>query len=206
MLKKSHGFTIVELLIVVVVIAILAAIVLVAYNGVTRQARISALSTELRKVDKSFNLWATQNGFNRWPGEPVGGGGVPLSNYINSSTPPWDSFKNYMQTPPSVQGVGTQQWIYDNDDENCMVNGICNTGDDKADCTPTNSGKLMGVNVMVRWLGQGDESIARAVNDKFDPNESDADWAHCGKIRWYYESTDGGQIIMTISNTKQITP
>lgn len=39
---KSSGFTIVELLIVIVVIAILAAITIVAYNGIQNRAKASA--------------------------------------------------------------------------------------------------------------------------------------------------------------------
>lgn len=45
--KKYTGFTIVELLIVVVVIAILAAVTIVAYNGITQRAADSAAKTNL---------------------------------------------------------------------------------------------------------------------------------------------------------------
>lgn len=54
-LKNERGFTIVELLIVIVVIAILAAIVIVAYNGIQNQARAtqaqSAASTVAKKAE-----------------------------------------------------------------------------------------------------------------------------------------------------------
>ena len=40
---KSRGFTIVELLIVIVVIAILAAITVVAYNGIQNRERMMSL-------------------------------------------------------------------------------------------------------------------------------------------------------------------
>lgn len=52
--QKQSGFTIVELLIVVVVIAILAVISLVAYNGITERARASnaaSYATQLKKRD-----------------------------------------------------------------------------------------------------------------------------------------------------------
>jgi len=47
-LKKTSGFTIVELLIVIVVIGILAAITIVAYNGITTQATNASLSSDLK--------------------------------------------------------------------------------------------------------------------------------------------------------------
>ena len=44
MKSPRSGFTIVELLIVIVVIAILAAITIVAFNGIQERARASAVS------------------------------------------------------------------------------------------------------------------------------------------------------------------
>jgi prepilin-type N-terminal cleavage/methylation domain-containing protein len=53
---NRRGFTIVELLIVVVVIAILAAITIVSYNGIQNSARSSALTAELAQVAKKLEL------------------------------------------------------------------------------------------------------------------------------------------------------
>jgi len=51
--KQSEGFTIVELLIVIIVIGILAAITIVAYNGVQQRAKASVLSSTLSSAAKS---------------------------------------------------------------------------------------------------------------------------------------------------------
>ncbi|MGO4129932.1 type IV pilin protein [Janibacter sp. RAF20_2_2] len=60
-----RGFTIVELLIVIVVIAILAAISVVAYNGVQDRARDSALRTDLNNAAKKFETFNAIHG--RYP-------------------------------------------------------------------------------------------------------------------------------------------
>jgi len=59
---KSGGFTIVELLIVIVVIGILAAIVIVAFNGVQQRAGNSSRLTELRGWEKHYKAYAAQEG------------------------------------------------------------------------------------------------------------------------------------------------
>lgn len=46
--KKTVGFTIVELLVVIVVIAILASISIVSYNGITNRAKETALKSDLQ--------------------------------------------------------------------------------------------------------------------------------------------------------------
>lgn len=55
------GFTIVELLIVIVVIAILAAITIVAYNGIQERARTSAVSSALSQANKKIAVYQVDN-------------------------------------------------------------------------------------------------------------------------------------------------
>lgn len=63
--KNQTGFTIVELLIVIVVIAILAAITIVAYNGIQNRAADTAVKTDLHNVAKKLALFNVDNG--RYP-------------------------------------------------------------------------------------------------------------------------------------------
>lgn len=55
--KSQKGFTIVELLIVVVIIAILAAITIVAYNGIQNRAKNSAAKSAASTVSKKVQAY-----------------------------------------------------------------------------------------------------------------------------------------------------
>jgi type II secretion system protein G len=62
MKKSVKGFTIVELLIVIVIIAVLAAISVVAYTGTQGRARDSERKSELSNIMKALELYRVDNG------------------------------------------------------------------------------------------------------------------------------------------------
>ena len=59
---NKKGFTIVELLIVIVVIAILAAITIVAYNGIQQRANNSVMRADMSSVVKLIKLYHAEKG------------------------------------------------------------------------------------------------------------------------------------------------
>jgi prepilin-type N-terminal cleavage/methylation domain-containing protein len=61
-LRAKSGFTIVELLIVIVVIAILAAITIVAYNGITARANSASSLASAQSAAKKLEIWNAEKG------------------------------------------------------------------------------------------------------------------------------------------------
>jgi len=60
--SRRRGFTIVELLIVIVVIGILAAITIVAYNGIQARAQFATSQQELASIRKAILLFKAEKG------------------------------------------------------------------------------------------------------------------------------------------------
>lgn len=82
--KRAKGFTIVELLIVIVVIAILAVIVIVAYQGIQQRADNSRIMETARFYQKAIIAYAADHG-GAWPtgGFACLGGGYPSNQCWN---------------------------------------------------------------------------------------------------------------------------
>lgn len=86
--QKQPGFTIVELLIVVVVIAILAAITIVSYNGISIRAENTKTTQAAAQAARSLMNYATQN--QSYPS--TGGvfsciGAAPCGNITDTTSP-----------------------------------------------------------------------------------------------------------------------
>jgi prepilin-type N-terminal cleavage/methylation domain-containing protein len=62
-LKKQKGFTLVELLIVIIIIGILATLVIVTFSGVQAKARDSKRQTDIGALDSHIEAFYAENGF-----------------------------------------------------------------------------------------------------------------------------------------------
>tara|TARA_B100001245_G_scaffold236046_1_gene225488 strand:+ start:1965 stop:2525 length:561 start_codon:yes stop_codon:yes gene_type:complete len=168
--NKRQGFTIVELLIVVVVIGILAAIVIVSYNGITQSANATAIADSFKKFEKAMRLYATSQSWGSWPIDNtiMGSSNPNVANLINSAP----GFSNYMQSPPDVAGIDPSYWRYDNDGD--TYNG-CGTGGS-------------GTNVFISSLP--DTALATKVDEILDDGNT-----ACGRLRY-----SGTALVFSLSN------
>lgn len=86
--QRRSGFTLVEIMIVVVIIGLLAALAIPAMQRVRQRAQNSRFVSDLRTFSQAFETYAMENG--DWPAN-VGSGVVPaaLTNQISSAA--WTS-------------------------------------------------------------------------------------------------------------------
>lgn len=90
---KNRGFTIVELLIVIVVIAILASITIVSYNGIQNRAKATAATSTAANVAKKAELVNVLKGsyptsitdFNDYSESKIAGSGLILGTPLSTS-------------------------------------------------------------------------------------------------------------------------
>lgn len=103
MKRRAAGFTIVELLIVIVVIAILAAISVVAYSGVHQRAQQAKMQADTAQANKNIQLFAADNGV--YPGVI---NDCPSPSSTNLCMPEAASGELYYSRAP-VGGVGNSR-------------------------------------------------------------------------------------------------
>jgi len=90
--SNQSAFTIVELLVVIVIIGILAAITIVSYTGITAKANITSLTSDLATAKKQIAMYYTEHG--------VYPTGLGLNNCLTGTTNPSPD-TNYCLKPSS---------------------------------------------------------------------------------------------------------
>lgn len=105
---KQAGFTIVELLIVIVVIGILAAITIVAYNGIQERAKFTRVQSDLKNINTALQIYHADEGV-----YPVTGWRYSCSTGMTNFIPGLASISSNLPQAPCSDSANTNDtWVY----------------------------------------------------------------------------------------------
>jgi prepilin-type N-terminal cleavage/methylation domain-containing protein len=144
------AFTIVELLIVIVVIGILAAITIVAYNGIQTRSQAASIISDLKATEKALNAYKIATGTTYWwvdsDAALAGTGNAPISSIITAQP----TFRDFLQKAPTTTGLGASGgWFYDNDNDTYDGCSATLNGVNLAILTPTNTNLMQTIDNMM---------------------------------------------------------
>ncbi|MEK7598202.1 MAG: prepilin-type N-terminal cleavage/methylation domain-containing protein [Patescibacteria group bacterium] len=92
---KKPGFTLIEILIVVAIIAILVSAILVSINNSRKKARINSAKTSVRSALPIIVSCKDSGGIVSFPANPMGGNRICNTGYDSSFWPPLVSNYQY---------------------------------------------------------------------------------------------------------------
>jgi general secretion pathway protein G len=108
MMKAKRGFTLVEILIVVVILGILAAIVIPQFTGASTEAKESSLVSDLQSIRSQIELYKIQHN-DTLPGEILNADGsittADAASFVDAMTLKTDQYGN-VGTDPTVNRFG----------------------------------------------------------------------------------------------------
>lgn len=102
-----HGFTLLKLLIVVVILAALAGVVIPQLSGSQDDAKLAVLDTNLASLRKAIDLYTIQHG--HFPGAVKSGGTCAVGTNTDTATPGAAAFVAHLTQYTTVEGVACSQ-------------------------------------------------------------------------------------------------
>ena len=106
--RTRTGFTLIEILIVVVILGILAAVVIPQFTNAADDASVSSARTQLQTMRSQIELYRAQNG--AYPSATGANAGSDADS--NGSTDQWDDLiaENYMRSSPTWPANFTESY------------------------------------------------------------------------------------------------
>lgn len=132
MRKNKSGFTIVELLVVITIIAILASIVVVTYRGTQGRARDDRRKTDIHNITKALELYYSDN--NAYP-LSTGTASALGSMWYSSGDTSWTVFSSTLTGAGAISTVPSDPspmtslapWVSNGYQYTYIANGTCGT-------------------------------------------------------------------------------
>jgi len=126
------GFTIVELLVVIVVIGILAAITIVSFTGISQKATVASIQSDLSNAKKQLQLYYTEYGY--YPAAPLSNNCPAAPSIVDNryclKTSSGNTFTSYTSdgTTYSLEETNTNGTVYNVTDSTGPTAGAIITG------------------------------------------------------------------------------
>lgn len=172
MMKKTDGFTIIELIIVMAVMAILAGLGYNYYGNQREKSSASIMYTDLQTIELALDNFARADGISQWwPQSEFGSTGKtdnPTISEIQATT----DLKRYLATVPDTPVETQSGYTYDNDFEYSSPDGYNPNSCGSSDVDD-------GINIAI--TASSTHTDAKKVFDLLDDTEDDGD-PSCGRI------------------------
>lgn len=123
--KNTQGFTIVELLVVIVVIGVLAAITIVSYTGVQQRAVAASLISDLDNASKQLKLFQIDNSTSDYPNTINCTGDTATNKCLNTSADTTYEYKSNINPKTFCLTATKNGQSYNIDQDGTILAGPC---------------------------------------------------------------------------------
>ena len=156
-MKNNKGITLVELLIVIVILGIIAAVSIPAVGGIVENAQKDALLADATNLRSQANLYCQQN-----RNEDECDGTTGFTNATGTWANDWPSLDEFIDLTDGVYAV----WL---EGETWQV--AIYTGDYSFNNNPRNASRALVADDDDAWEEDDDDMEDPAVKNPFDPND-----------------------------------